>query len=53
MEELHLSKKGEHRDSLEHWLGKHNRKFELLRTLTSGFSAITSIIVLLKLFSII
>jgi hypothetical protein len=48
-----LGKHGKEHDKLEHWLGKHNRKFELLRTLTSGLSAVTSIIVLLKLFNFI
>ena len=48
-----LGKHGKEHDRLENWLGKHNRKFELLRTLTSILSASTSIVVLLKLFNFI
>lgn len=45
------SKNGKDHDALEHWLGKHNRKFELLRTATGIISAVASTIVLLKLFN--
>jgi hypothetical protein len=48
-----LSKNGKEHDVLEHWLGKHNRKFELLRTVTGIISAIASTVVLLKLFQFI
>lgn len=49
----HLSKKGKVHDGVEDWLGKHNRKLELLRTFTSFVSAIASTLVLLKVFHII
>jgi hypothetical protein len=49
----YMSKKGNSHDVLEHWLGKHNRKFELLRTFTSLISAVSSTIVLLKIFHVI
>jgi hypothetical protein len=48
-----LSKKGREHDPVEHWLGQHNRKFEILRTFTSLVSALTSSIVLLKVFGLI
>jgi hypothetical protein len=50
---MNISKHGKEHDKLEHWLGKHNRKFELLRTFTSILSATASIVVLLKLFNFI
>ncbi len=48
-----LSKKGMEHDAIEHWLGKHNRKFEMLRTLTGLVSASASSLVLLKVFGAI
>jgi len=48
-----LSKHGKEHGKLEDWLGKHNRKLELLRTITSTLSACASTIVLLKVFNII
>lgn len=48
-----ISKKGKPHDTIEHWLGYHNRKFEMLRTITSLISAISSTVVLLKLFKVI
>jgi hypothetical protein len=47
-----LSKKGKEHDAIEHWLGLHNRKFEIMRTLTGVVSATTSSIVLLKVFGV-
>jgi hypothetical protein len=49
----YISKNGKQHDVVEHWLGKHNRKLELLRTITSLLSALTSSIVLLKVFNVI
>jgi len=49
----YLSKKGKAHDPIEHWLGDHNRKFEMVRTITSLISATTSSLVLLKVFGII
>jgi hypothetical protein len=49
----YISKKGKKHDRVEDWLGKHNRKFELLRTITGIISAVASTIVLLKLFGMI
>lgn len=37
-------------DKLEVWLGKHNREMELLRTIASLTAAISSTLVLLKVF---
>lgn len=48
-----LSKTGRAHDALEHWLGKHNRKLELLRTLFSLLGAVASSIVLAKMFGFI
>jgi hypothetical protein len=48
-----ISKTGKRHDTIEHWLGHHNRKFEMLRTITSLISAVASTIVLLKLFKVI
>jgi hypothetical protein len=48
-----ISKNGKEHDAIEDWLGRHNRKFEILRTLTSVISASASSIVLLKLFGAI
>ena len=48
-----ISKTGKKHDTIEHWLGHHNRKFEMLRTITSLISAISSTVVLLKVFKII
>jgi len=48
-----ISKTGKRHDTIEHWLGHHNRKFEMLRTITSLISAIASTVVLLKLFKVI
>jgi hypothetical protein len=47
------SKNGKNHDAVEHWLGQHNRKFEMLRTVTSLISAGASSIVLLKVFGIV
>lgn len=48
-----LSKKGTEQDAVEYWLGRHNRKFEMLRTLMGTISASASSLVLLKIFGII
>jgi hypothetical protein len=48
-----ISKNGRQHDAVEHWLGKHNRKFEMLRTLTGCISASASTLVLLKVFGAI
>jgi hypothetical protein len=48
-----ISKNGKKHDTIEHWLGHHNRKFEMLRTITSLISAVASTVVLLKLFKIL
>jgi hypothetical protein len=48
-----MSKKGKEHDVIEHWLGHHNRKFEMLRTITGFISAMASSVVLLKVFNII
>jgi hypothetical protein len=48
-----ISKNGKKHDTIEHWLGHHNRKFEMLRTITSLISAFSSTIVLLKMFKIL
>lgn len=49
----YISKNGKNHDAIEHWLGQHNRKFEMLRTVTSLISAGASSIVLLKVFGIV
>lgn len=49
----YISKNGKTHDAVEHWLGRHNRKFEMLRTVTSFVSASASSIVLLKVFGLV
>lgn len=49
----YISKNGKNHDVVEHWLGSHNRKFEMLRTVTSFISATASSVVLLKVFGLI
>lgn len=49
----HIGKHGKQHDCIENWLGKHNRKFELLRTITSLIGALASTVVLLKMFGFI
>jgi hypothetical protein len=41
------------KDKLENWLGKHNRKLELLRTITSFIGTTLTLLVFLRVFSII
>ena len=48
-----VSKKGKAHDRLEDWLGNHNRKFELVRTITSFLGALVSTLVFLKVFHIL
>lgn len=50
---MHTGKNNQEHDRFEHWLGKHNRKLELVRTLLSIFSALVSFILLLKLLNFI
>jgi hypothetical protein len=41
------------KDKLELWIGKHNRKLELIRTLANILSLGLTLCVFLKMFSII
>jgi len=50
---MHTGKNNQEHDRLEHWLGKHNRKLELVRTLLSVFSAAVSFVLLLKLLNVV
>jgi hypothetical protein len=48
-----ISKTGKKHDTIEHWLGHHNRKLELLRTITSLLGAIVSTLVFLRVFHLL
>lgn len=48
-----LKERGKLRDNLEIWVDKHNHKLELMRTCTSLTAAVSSFLVLLKVFKII
>lgn len=41
------------KDRLEVWLGKHNRKLELVRTLVSSLGVILTLFVFFKVFGIL
>jgi hypothetical protein len=41
------------KDKLELWLGKHNRKLELVRTLINLISLLLTVCVFLKMFNLL